>query len=183
MKISRNRDINSSFPIFKCLWTKRFRIRNIIISMKQRSIIVASKHRINETKILKCSLMGPIKNLQVKKGVLNIALAITALHIWAKSLFFIDLFQSDTSKDDKIKIISWHRVTYLFNLFVFLDVKSFYLSFRLHLLGARWCVSLWPFHGISTKIFIMNESCVTKEGDRHIQKCSYAMTNSKSCRI
>ena len=148
LKISRNRDINSSFPIFKCLWTKRFRIRNIIISMKQRSIIVASKHRINETKILKCSLMGPIKNLQVKKGVLNIALAITALHIWAKSLFFIDLFQSDTSKDDKIKIISWHRVTYLFNLFVFLDVKSFYLLFRLHLLGSR-CITLtfsWDLH-------------------------------------
>ena len=133
----------------------------------------------NETKILKCSLMGPIKNLQVKKGVLNIALAITALHIWAKSLFFIDLFQSDTSINDKIKIISWNSYLpiqsfcigcYIFYLFIKIE------SFRID-------VSFWPFHGISTKIFIMNESCVTKEGDGHIQKCSYAMTNSKSCRI
>ena len=80
LKILRKRNIKSSFVGFKCQ-TKRFKIRNTIISMKQRSIIVTSKHRMNETKILKCSLMGPIKNLQVNKGVLNIALAITALHI------------------------------------------------------------------------------------------------------
>ena len=99
---------NSSFVVLKCFHTKRFRIWNMIISMKQRRIIIASKHRINETKILKCSLMGSIKNLHAKIGVLKIALALIALHIWAKSLFFIDLFQSDTSKDDKIKIFSWY---------------------------------------------------------------------------
>ena len=98
LKILRKRHINSSFVELKYFHPKRNKIRNMIISRKQRSNIVKSKHRISETKILKCSLMGPIKHLHVKTGVLKKVLAIIALHIWAKSLFVIDLFQSDTSK-------------------------------------------------------------------------------------
>ena len=90
--------------------------------MKQRSIIDASKHLINETKMLKCSLIGPIKNLHVKTGVLKIELAIIALHICAKSLFFIDLFQSDTSKDYYLLLFDFSMVL-TFQAYLFQDLK------------------------------------------------------------
>ena len=59
--------------------------------------------RTNSTKMLKWSLTGPTKNLHVKTGVLRMSVITRALHIWANSLFFIDLFQYDTSvsKADK----------------------------------------------------------------------------------
>ena len=90
---------NSSFVVLKCFHTKIFRIRNTIISRKQRSIICITQDLTNESKILRCSLMGPIKNLHVKTGVLIIERAIIALEFCAISLFFIDLFQSNTSRN------------------------------------------------------------------------------------
>ena len=99
MNVLRKRNISSSFVVLKCFHTKIFRIRNTIISRKQRSIICITQDLTNETKILRCSLMGPIKNLHVKTGVLKTERAIIALEFCAISLFFIDLFQSNTSRN------------------------------------------------------------------------------------
>ena len=65
--------------------------------MKQRNTITELIFRTNSMKMLKSSLTGPTKNLHVKTGVLRMSVITRALHIWASSLFFIDLFQSDTS--------------------------------------------------------------------------------------
>ena len=60
--------------------------------------------------ILKLSLVGPIKNLQVNAAVLKMTEMTIALHIWANSLFFIDLFKSDTfeSKVQLVLLLSSH---------------------------------------------------------------------------
>ena len=98
--------MNSSFVELKCFHPKSIKNRNIIISMKHRNTITELIFRISPMNMLKWSLTGSTKNLHVKTGVLKMSEMTTALQIWANNLFFIDLFQSDTSKDDKIKIIS-----------------------------------------------------------------------------
>ena len=85
-------DMKSSLVELKCFHPKSNKNRNTIISMKQRKIMTASKCRMNSTKMLNCSLIGPTKNLHVKTGVIKILLTIIILHICANSLFFNDLF-------------------------------------------------------------------------------------------
>ena len=89
--------MNSSFVELKCFQAKSNKTRNAIISMKQRNIMTALIFRTNAMIILKFSLAGPTKNLHVKTGVLRMSVITRALHIWANSLFFIDLFKSDIS--------------------------------------------------------------------------------------
>ena len=52
--------------------------------------------------MLKWSLTGSTKNLHVKTGVLKMSEMTTALQIWANNLFFIDLFQSDTTDNKSL---------------------------------------------------------------------------------
>ena len=68
--------------------------------MKQRNIMTALIFRTNAVIIPKLSLAGPTKNLHVKTEVLKMTEMTIALHIWANSLFFIDLFKSDTSESE-----------------------------------------------------------------------------------
>ena len=92
--------MNSSFVELKWFQAKSNNTRNAIISMKQRNIMTALIFRTNAVIILKLSLAGPTKNLHVKTEVLKMTEITIALHIWANSLFFIDLFKSDTSENE-----------------------------------------------------------------------------------
>ena len=94
------KNMNSSFVELKWFQAKSNKTLNAIISMKQRNIMTALIFRTNAMIILKLSLAGPTKNLHVKTEVLKMTEMTTALQIWANSLFFIDLFKSDTSESE-----------------------------------------------------------------------------------
>ena len=110
LKTLTKKNMNSSFVELKCFQAKTNKTRNAIISMKQRCIMTALIFRTNAMIILKLSLVGPIKNLQVNAAVLKMTEMTIALHIWANSLFFIDLFKSDTfeSKVQLVLLLSSH---------------------------------------------------------------------------
>ena len=74
----------------------------MIISMKHRNTITELIFRISPMNMLKWSLTGSTKNLHVKTGVLKMSEMTTALQIWANNLFFIDLFQSDTTDNKSL---------------------------------------------------------------------------------
>ena len=102
LKTLTKMNMNSSFVELKCFHPKSIKNRNTIISMKHRNTITELIFRISPMNMLKWSLTGSTKNLHVKTGVLKMSEMTTALQIWANNLFFIDLFQSDTTDNKSL---------------------------------------------------------------------------------
>ena len=102
LKTLTKMNMNSSFVELKCFHPKSIKNRNTIISMKHRNTITELIFLISPMKMLKWSLTGSTKNLHVKTGVLKMSEMTTALQIWANNLFFIDLFQSDTTDNKSL---------------------------------------------------------------------------------